>query len=125
MPLEDDATIVTVPPAKLHVKFVEQFTVEGVPMPVPWFCHTTLLPPLEAAVTWPLAFSVILALVNDPTFEFTVGRVAAHVPAEVLISPVNAGNWAQPRMVESEAAEPLVFAALFGISPDSKAGNCA
>jgi hypothetical protein len=44
--------------------------------------------PLEAAVTSPLALTVILAFVNAPTLELTV----ANVPAAVtLVEPLNEG----------------------------------
>jgi hypothetical protein len=43
--------------------------------------------PLEAAVIKPLAFTVMLAYVNDPTFEFTVAKVSTLEP-EVVASPL-------------------------------------
>ena len=56
--------------------------------------------PLDAAVTCPLALTVMVAFVNEPTLEFTVASVAAH-PEDVK-SPVNAGSCPQ-------ATEPLRF----------------
>jgi hypothetical protein len=47
--------------------------------------------PLDAAVIRPLALTVIEALVNDPTFEFTVPNVNAALPGpEADPSPVRA-----------------------------------
>ena len=44
-----------------------------------------------AAVTNPLAFTVILASVNEPTFEFTVARVNVALPGpDAVPSPVSA-----------------------------------
>jgi len=46
--------------------------------------------PLDAAVIRPLAFTVILAFVKEPTFEFTVANVVAKLPVpEPVTSPVS------------------------------------
>jgi hypothetical protein len=54
----------------------------------------TTLP--EAAVISPLPFTVNVGILvddpNEPTLEFTVASVVASAPAEVVMSPVSAGN---------------------------------
>jgi hypothetical protein len=67
----------------------------------------------------------MFVFVNVPTSLFTVASVVAQWPATVLMSPLRAGNIAQAKRDEREAADPLVFAALFGISPETSEGNCA
>src|SRR4051812_21826547 len=62
----------------------------------PWLAHTSVNGsdpplPLDAAVMRPLASTVTLAFVNDPTLLFTVASVFATAPALVVTSPVNAG----------------------------------
>lgn len=49
--------------------------------------ETPLPAPLLAAVIRPLAFTVMLALVNDPTLLFTVAKVVANEP-DVVTSPL-------------------------------------
>ena len=48
--------------------------------------------PFAAAVTRPLALTVMFAFVKDPTLEFTVAKVFAHDPADVVTSPDRAGS---------------------------------
>jgi hypothetical protein len=64
-----------------------------VPVNVPAGAMTTL--PL-AAVMRPLALTVNVGMEveepNVPTFPLTVARVVARAPADVVMSPVNAGN---------------------------------
>jgi hypothetical protein len=51
---------------------------------------------VDTAVTRPLAFTVITGMELDdpkaPVLELTVANVKADAPAEVVASPVNAGN---------------------------------
>ena len=63
---------------------VDEFTV--VPT-VDITCFDMELEPDDAAVISPFALTVILALVKEPTLEFTVARVA--VVPDVVMSPVS------------------------------------
>jgi hypothetical protein len=64
---------------------------DGVYVPVAVNCcvETVIIPtdPFAAAVIRPFPFTVILAAVKDPTFEFTVAKVVATAP-DVITSPV-------------------------------------
>ena len=80
-----EAALMAVPfPCKIPVMVVDNVKVGEVPpleVPAkPFAVATDTDPtgalPLEAAVTKPFAFTVIEALVNEPTFEFTVASVA-------------------------------------------------
>jgi len=62
--------------------------------PVCQFTESTAPPPepFDTAVTCPLALTVTLALVNDPTLLLTVGSVAELLHAGIDISPVIAAR---------------------------------
>lgn len=68
--------------------------------------------PFAAAVIKPLAFTVILAFVKEPTFELTVASVVAREPAVVVISPVKAGKLVAARVPVTPVAKGRPVAAV-------------
>jgi hypothetical protein len=87
---------VTVRPVKVPTEVKEDVTTVAfntVPVSVPAGAITALP---EAAVIKPLPFTVKVGMLvedpKDPTLELTVANVVAKDPAEVVMSPVRAGN---------------------------------
>ncbi len=84
-----------------------------VPVSVPAGAMTTL--PL-AAVIRPFALTVNVGIEvedpKDPTFPFTVANVVARAPAEVVMSPVSAGNLPAARVPVAFVPERLTALAV-------------